>query len=282
MFTSQKIGRTVFVSLYFDKIFYYANALDGMYVNAHKKWPSHKFLVCTSLLFNKNNPQVDARATRLQWLKIEQKHRMTSSTWLWGCRTKWVIGHRTWSIIGHSTIHYIGCRNHEPYRCSEIDGERISRTRVSNMMFDTVLAKSGWYHHFKALYQIDELQGFLNIPYFSFLVWKAQGIEMWHIWSFQSPAATSGHGWLWWKGPDMVRYMAVAPYTWYRFTVKPRILDAPNPKTEMILIMLISSWSCRCQIHWSHVFSREWRCSWSSADWRCSNYICVINSFNAY
>ena len=104
MFTSQKIGRTVFVSLYFDKIFYYANALDGMYVNAHKKWPSHKFLVCTSLLFNKNNPQVDARATRLQWLKIEQKHRMTSSTWLWGCRTKWVIGHRTWSIIGHSTI----------------------------------------------------------------------------------------------------------------------------------------------------------------------------------
>ena len=104
MFTSQKIGRTVFVSLYFDKIFYYANALDGMYVNAHKKWPSHKFLVCTSLLFNKNNPQVAARATRLQWLKIEQKHRMTSSTWLWGCRTKWVIGHRTWSIIGHSTI----------------------------------------------------------------------------------------------------------------------------------------------------------------------------------
>ena len=104
MFTSQKIWRTVFVSLYFDKIFYYANALDGMYVNAHKKWPSHKFLVCTSLLFNKNNPQVAARATRLQWLKIEQKHRMTSSTWLWGCRTKWVIGHRTWSIIGHSTI----------------------------------------------------------------------------------------------------------------------------------------------------------------------------------
>ena len=105
MFTSQKIGRTVFVSLYFDKIVYYANAMDGMYVNAHKKWPSHKFLVCTSLLFNKNIPQVAARAPRLQWLKIEQKHRMTSSTWFRGCRTKWVIGHRTWSIIGHSTIY---------------------------------------------------------------------------------------------------------------------------------------------------------------------------------
>ena len=104
MFTSQKIGKTVFVSLYFDKIFYHANAMDGMYVNAHKKLPSHKFLVCTSLLFNKNIPQVAARATRLQWLKIEQKHRMTSSTWFRGCPTNWVIGHRTWSIIGHSTI----------------------------------------------------------------------------------------------------------------------------------------------------------------------------------
>ena len=104
MSTSQKIRRTVFVSLYFDKIFYHANAMDGMYVNAHKKWPSHKFLVCTSLLFNKNIPQVAARATRLQWLKIEQRHRMTSSTWFRGCPTKRVIGHRTWSIIGHSTI----------------------------------------------------------------------------------------------------------------------------------------------------------------------------------
>ena len=37
MFTSQKIGRTVFVSLYFDKTVYYANAMNGMYVNAHKK-----------------------------------------------------------------------------------------------------------------------------------------------------------------------------------------------------------------------------------------------------
>ena len=29
-------------------------------------------------------------------------------------------------------------------------------------------------------------------------------------------------------------------------------------------------------------FSREWRCSWSSADRRCSNYIWVINNFIAY
>ena len=30
------------------------------------------------------------------------------------------------------------------------------------------------------------------------------------------------------------------------------------------------------------VWSREWRCSWSSADRRCSNYIWVINNYIAY
>ena len=30
------------------------------------------------------------------------------------------------------------------------------------------------------------------------------------------------------------------------------------------------------------MFSREWRCSWSSADRRCSNYIGVIDNFIAY
>ena len=39
---------------------------------------------------------------------------------------------------------------------------------------------------------------------------------------------------------------------------------------------LISSCSCLCPIHWSPVLNREWRCSWSSADRRCSKYIWVI------
>ena len=47
-------------------------------------------------------------------------------------------------------------------------------------------------------------------------------------------------------------------------------------------MFLVSSCSCFCPIHWSQVFSREWRCSWSSADRRCSNYIWVINNFIAY
>ena len=37
-----------------------------------------------------------------------------------------------------------------------------------------------------------------------------------------------------------------------------------------------------CPIHWSQVLSWEWRCSWSSADRHCSNYIWVINNFIAY
>ena len=40
-------------------------------------------------------------------------------------------------------------------------------------------------------------------------------------------------------------------------------------------MILVSSCSCLCPIHWSQVWSREWRCSWSSADRRCSNYIWV-------
>ena len=40
--------------------------------------------------------------------------------------------------------------------------------------------------------------------------------------------------------------------------------------------------SCLCRIHWSQVLSREWRCSWSSADRWYSNYIWVINNVIAY
>ena len=34
--------------------------------------------------------------------------------------------------------------------------------------------------------------------------------------------------------------------------------------------------------HLSQMLSREWRCSWSSADRRCSNYIWVIDNFIAF
>ena len=47
-------------------------------------------------------------------------------------------------------------------------------------------------------------------------------------------------------------------------------------------MFLVSSCSCLCPIHWSQVLSREWRCSWSSPDRRCSNYIWLINNLIAY
>ena len=47
-------------------------------------------------------------------------------------------------------------------------------------------------------------------------------------------------------------------------------------------MFLVSSCSCLCPIHWSHMSSWEWRCRWSSADRRCSNYIWAINNFIAY
>ena len=44
-------------------------------------------------------------------------------------------------------------------------------------------------------------------------------------------------------------------------------------------MFLVSLRSCLRSIHWSQVLSWEWRCSWSSADRRCSNYIWVINNY---
>ena len=45
---------------------------------------------------------------------------------------------------------------------------------------------------------------------------------------------------------------------------------------------LVSSCSGVCPIHWGQVLSWEWRCSWSSADRRCSNYIWIINNVIAH
>ena len=45
------------------------------------------------------------------------------------------------------------------------------------------------------------------------------------------------------------------------------------------LNFLVLSCSCLCPIHWSQMLSWEWRCSWSSVDRRCSNFIWAINKF---
>ena len=47
-------------------------------------------------------------------------------------------------------------------------------------------------------------------------------------------------------------------------------------------MFLVSSCSCLCPIHWSQVLNWERRCSWSSADRRCSNFIWVLKNYIAY
>ena len=47
-------------------------------------------------------------------------------------------------------------------------------------------------------------------------------------------------------------------------------------------MLLESACSCLRATYWSQVLSGEWRCSWSSADRRCSNYIWLINNLIVY
>ena len=63
--------------------------------------------------------------------------------------------------------------------------------------------------------------------------------------------------------------------TWPRYY--RQISNISRTKSQI----LVSSCSCLCPIHWRQLSSREWRCSWSSADRRCSNYIWAINNFIA-
>ena len=67
---------------------------------------------------------------------------------------------------------------------------------------------------------------------------------------------------------------------WYRNSHYHQIsnIRCTNTKTSMFLV---SSCSCLCQSYWRQVLTREWRCSWSSADRQGSNYIWVINNFIA-
>ena len=92
------------------------------------------------------------------------------------------------------------------------------------------------------------------------------------LWIFGNIRAWKTDGWS--LGGDEDGYQDV-----FWCTVKSLIWDAPNLKDSVIIV---SSCSCRYPICWSQVLSREWRCSWSSADRRCSNYISVINNFITY
>ena len=76
-----------------------------------------------------------------------------------------------------------------------------------------------------------------------------------------------------------VNHNTTSPSNKMHCTIKSLIYDAPKPNTWQILVL---SCDCLCRIPWRQMLSREWRCSWSSADRRCSNYIWVIDNFIAY
>ena len=78
------------------------------------------------------------------------------------------------------------------------------------------------------------------------------------------------------KWKEITRYEKLKCGLWFGVcTVKSLIWGAPNLNTWKILVL---SCGCLCRIPWSQMLSREWRCSWSSADRRCSNYIWVIDN----
>ena len=70
----------------------------------------------------------------------------------------------------------------------------------------------------------------------------------------------------------------VYKFLYWETNIYFRKYKTPNHQTWMFLA---SSCCCICPRHRCQVLSREWRCSWSSADRRCSNYIWVIDKFIA-
>ena len=61
-----------------------------------------------------------------------------------------------------------------------------------------------------------------------------------------------------------------------------QVSNIRRTKSQHFKEILVLYCDCLCRIPWSQTLSREWRCSWSSADRRCSNYIWVIGNFIAY
>ena len=71
------------------------------------------------------------------------------------------------------------------------------------------------------------------------------------------------------KGQTVSLFYGPAILTTATYLIK----DAPDHKTWMFLV---SPCNCLCPFYWSQALSRKWRCSWNSADRRCSNYILVV------
>ena len=70
-------------------------------------------------------------------------------------------------------------------------------------------------------------------------------------------------------------FKAQSPNTYYRLSSWTRASCEVTVKYKTHQIPTLKRFSyclcdCLCRIPWSQMLSREWRCSWSSADRRCS------------
>ena len=80
----------------------------------------------------------------------------------------------------------------------------------------------------------------------------------------------------WWYRNNKAKHNSTVHILCEIYTAKPLVYVAPHLNVSRLVLQLF------CLIHWSQMWSREWRCSWSSANRWCSNYIWVINKFIAY
>ena len=102
----------------------------------------------------------------------------------------------------------------------------------------------------------------LSCDYFGGDVWLYNGMSQWLAYDIQLVAEKVNAGY---RKADMYCKSSGIMYTKFQ-----------NLNAYGLILQL------PCPIYWSQVLSQEWRCSWSSADRWCSNYIWVISKFIAY
>ena len=88
------------------------------------------------------------------------------------------------------------------------------------------------------------------------------------------------HCWLFWIWSTVSWVYSLRPSDAYRKISNIRRTKSPHLNVSRLVLQ--SSLPNPMKPGVKHVLSREWRCSWSSADRRCSNYIWVVDNFIAY
>ena len=78
-----------------------------------------------------------------------------------------------------------------------------------------------------------------------------------------------------------IQCVSFCPHGMEKYITYREVSNISRTKSQHLKILVLS-FGCLWRIPWSQMLSREWRCSWSSADRRCSNNIWVIDNFITY